>query len=182
MIKWKWACGILAILVASLAFLLVAQHRQVEKAVIKDYVLQHASVEQALQIGIEEYKESQNAEALADDLIIAYGAADGLYGLPNDLKAAPGFVYFSNMEFFYKVQDQFDFYLPIGIREIMDDAKDGVLTEKSYAKLIGYHQLLEEFNQLALSGNIDKKNAKDYEEDFEAFYAANEEKMTELIN
>jgi len=180
--KWKMACGVLAVLVVLLAFLVGRQQQQVEKALIREYVLQHASVEQALQIMIEEYDQSQNARKLADDLIYAYGASDELIGLPTGLEAVPGFIYFSNMEYFYKVQDQFDFYLPIGIREIITDAKDGELTEKYYKKMIGYHQLLETFNQLTLSGNLEKKNAGDYEEEFKQFFLANEEKITELIN
>lgn len=180
--KWKVACGVLAVLVVLLAFLVIRQQQQVEKALIKEYVLQHASVEQALQIMIKEYDQSQNARKLADDLIYAYGASDELIGLPVGLEAVPGFVYFSDMEYFYKVQDQFDFYLPIGIREIINDAKDGELTEKYYKKLIGYHQLLEKFNGLTLSGDLEKKTARNYEEEFGQFYLANEEKITELIN
>lgn len=67
-------------------------------------------------------------------------------------------------------------------REIITDAKDGELTEKYYKKMIGYHQLLETFNQLTLSGNLEKKNAGDYEEEFKQFFLANEEKIRELIN
>lgn len=103
--KWKMACGVLAVLVVLLAFLVGRQQQQVEKALIREYVLQHASVEQALQIMIEEYDQSQNARMLADDLIYAYGASDELIGLPTGLEAVPGFIFFSNMEYFYKVQD-----------------------------------------------------------------------------
>ena len=71
--KWKIAFGTAAFIAVVLAAALVWQNHQIKEDLLRAYILEHASLEQALAIALDEYDSTGDARQLSADLVIAYG-------------------------------------------------------------------------------------------------------------
>lgn len=167
--KWKIAFGITAFIAVVLAAALVWQNHQIKEDLLRAYILEHASLEQALAIALDEYGSTGDARQLSIDLVIAYGQSQVVMQ-PADVRKLTGKYYRDDIPYLMELQETWDYNMMLAIQETMVPARSGEVAGVQVEKLKAHYDSLLAFNKILLSNQFEKKGLAELESDIEKFY------------
>ncbi|MGO1059450.1 hypothetical protein ACTL32_10010 [Planococcus sp. FY231025] len=167
--KWKIAFGIAAFVAIGLAAALVWQNHQIKEDLLRAYILEHASLEQALAISLDEYDSAGDASQLSADLVIAYGQSQVVMQ-PADVRKLTGGYFRDDIPYLMELQGTWDSNMTLAIQDTMVPARSGEVAEEQVQELKAHYDSLLAFNKILLSNQFEKKGLAELESDIEKFY------------
>ena len=167
--KWKIAFGLAAFIAMGLAAVLLWQTHQIKEDLLREYILEHASLEQALAIALEEYESSGNARQLSADLVAAHGQSQVVMQ-PASVRKLTGRYFRDDIPYLAELQGTWDYNLMLAIQDTMVPARSGEVSEEQVDELKEHYDTLFDFNQILLSNQFEEKSLAELESDIEKFY------------
>jgi hypothetical protein len=167
--KWKIAFGLAAFFAIGLAAVLLWQNHQIKEDLLREYMLEHASLEQALAIALEEYESSGNARQLSADLVAAHGQSQVVMQTAG-VRKLTGEYFRDDIPYLAELQGTWDSKLMLAIQDTMVPARSGEVAAEQVEELKAHYDTLLDFNRILLSNQFEEKSRAELQSDIEKFY------------